>query len=117
MCRVIDTEAEKQRFAFNMFPKYLFSKMGIEFNSIIKELTTGLYKSPKKQQFQILKVLNDLITTPVNSYINIQDIIFEQEGVLADPYQVLLRIMGVEPTSKLYELSYAEETVQLNLVN
>lgn len=119
---LLDSEAEKQRFAFNMFPTYLISKMGIEFNSIIKELTTGLYKSPKKQQFQIVKVLNDLITTPVNSYINIQDIIIEQGEMLADPYQVLLRIMGVDPTSKLYQYTKiidacASQTLSHSVIN
>lgn len=98
-----DTKDEKQRYAFNMLPTYFISKAGVDFNKLIKELTTGLSKTPSKQRFQVAKVFNDLMTTPVDDYLNVQDIHLEHGEMSAHPYQLLLRIMGVAPTSKLYE--------------
>ncbi|WP_201530725.1 hypothetical protein [Psychrobacter sp. LFX-11D] len=98
-----DTEDEKQRYIFNMLPTYFITQTGVDFNSIIKELTTNLLKTPIRQRSQVAKVFNDLISTPVDNYINIQDINLEQGEMSAEPYQALLRIMGVSPDSKLYE--------------
>lgn len=98
-----DTEDERQRQAFNILPSNFIIKMGSDFNSIVKELTTNLSKDPSKQRFQIVKAFNDLITTPVDQYINIHDIKLDEEGIPTDSYQMLLRIMGVSTDSKLYE--------------
>ena len=96
-----DTEDEKQRYIFNMLPSYFITQMGAEPNKLLKQLTTGLSKDHRKQSFQIVKALNDSIFASLNTYINAQDI---QKGEMsAHPYQALLRIMGVVPTSKLYE--------------
>lgn len=98
-----DTEDEKQRYIFSMMPTYFITQMGFDFQNIIKDLTTNLSKDPSKQRFQIAKIFNDLITTSVDHYINIQDINLDKEEISADSYQMLLRIMGVMPDSKLYE--------------
>ncbi len=98
-----DTEDERQRYIFNMRPTYFITQMVADPNKILKQLTTGLSNNPNKQPFQIAKVFNDSIFRPVDTYINAQDIHLRQGEMSAHPYQVLLRLMGVAPDSKLHK--------------
>lgn len=98
-----DTEDEKQRYIFNMIPTYFITQMGTDPNKLLKQLTTGLSKNHNKHPFQIAEILNDSIFASFDTYINAQDINLEQSEMSAEPYQALLRIMGVAPDSKLYE--------------
>lgn len=117
-----DSEDENQRQAFGMLPSYFISKMSVDFNDIIKKLTTNLSKNPTKQRFQIVKILNNSIITPVDNYVNVTDINFDQGEMSIEPYQALLRIMGVAPDSKLYEHtkvidSCASQTLSQSVIN
>ena len=98
-----DTEDEQQRYVFNMLPTYFITQMGSDPNKLLKQLTTGLSKNHNKHRFQIAKVLNDSIFASIDTNINAKDIHLQQGEMLAEPYQSLLKLMGVAPNSKLYK--------------
>lgn len=98
-----DTEDETQRYIFNMMPTYFITQMGADPNKLLKQLTTDLSKNHNKHRFQIAKVLNDSIFASINTHINAKDIHLQQGEMSAEPYQSLLKLMGVPTNSKLYE--------------
>lgn len=98
-----DTEEEIQRYIFNMMPTYFITQMGADPNKLLKQLTTDLSKNHNKHRFQIAKVLNDSIFSSIDTNINAKDIHLQQGEMSAEPYQSLIKVMGVPTNSKLYE--------------
>ena len=98
-----DTEEEIQRYIFNMMPTYFITQMGADPNKLLKQLTTDLSKNHNKHRFQIAKVLNDSIFASIDTNINAKDIHLQQGEMSAEPYQSLIKVMGVPTNSKLYE--------------
>jgi len=101
---LMDSEAERQRYAFNMLPTYLISKMGFAgIKEYLQRVTKGLSKVQIKRDFQLVNILNELATTVVNDRIRFEDINYEAGELSNHPYQALLRILGIDARSKLYE--------------
>jgi|26BtaG_2_1085354.scaffolds.fasta_scaffold03543_7 hypothetical protein len=101
---MLDSEAERQRYFFNMLPTYLISKMGFAgIKKYLQRFTKGLSKVQIKRDFQLVNILNELATTEVNDRIRFEDINYEVGELSNHPYQALLGILGIDARSKLYE--------------
>tara|TARA_R110002124_G_scaffold59491_1_gene164315 strand:- start:164 stop:421 length:258 start_codon:yes stop_codon:yes gene_type:complete len=59
---LFSNEAEKQRYEYSMLPTQLLIKGIPECKSLVKQLTKGLSKIPKKRQVQVAGIFDNLTT-------------------------------------------------------
>ena len=70
-----DTEDEQTRYNISMLPSLLFLKKGIpEGKALMRKLTKGLSKIPRKQKIQVANILDNLATTQKKGSIKPEDI-------------------------------------------
>lgn len=94
-------EAEKQRYEYSMLPMQLLIKGIPEYKSLVKQLTKGLSKIPKKRQVQVADIFDNLATTQKKGSINKEDINLEKGKLIDNPYETVLRMFGAETAKKL----------------
>ena len=94
-------EAEKQRYEYSMLPTQLLIKGIPECKSLVKQLTKGLSKIPKKRQVQVAVIFDNLATTQKKGSINKEDINLEKGKLIDNPYETILRMFGAETAKEL----------------
>ena len=99
-----DTEDEQIRYNISMLPSLLFLKKGIpEGKALMRKLTKGLSKIPRKQKIQVANILDNLATTQKKGSIKPEDINLEEGGLSSHPYESLVRTFGAEASTHLLE--------------
>ena len=98
---LFSNEAEKQRYEYSMLPTQLLIKGIPECKSLVKQLTKGLSKIPKKRQVQVADIFDNLATTQKKGSINKEDINLEKGKLIDNPYETVLRMFGAETAKKL----------------
>ncbi|KRG33895.1 MULTISPECIES: hypothetical protein [unclassified Psychrobacter] len=99
-----DTEDEKLRYNISMFPSLLLLKKGMpEGKGLMRKLTKGLSKIPRKQKIQIADIFDNIATTQEKGSIKPEDIKLEEGGLSSHPYESLVRTFGAEKSTHLLE--------------
>lgn len=98
---LFSNEAEKQRYEYSMLPTQLLIKGIPECKSLVKQLTKGLSKIPKKRQVQVAGIFDNLTTTQKKGSINKEDINLEKGKLIDNPYETILRMFGAETAKEL----------------
>ncbi|MFK4001638.1 hypothetical protein ACI2I3_09855 [Psychrobacter namhaensis] len=99
-----DTEDEKLRYNISMFPSLLLLKKGMpEGKGLMRKLTKGLSKIPRKQKIQIADIFDNIATTQEKGSIKPEDINLEEGGLSSHPYESLVRTFGAEKSTHLLE--------------
>lgn len=98
-----ETKAEEQRYIISMLPSQLLIKGITEGKGLVKQITKGLSKIPKKQQAQVANIFDNLATTQEKGSISKDDINLEKGELIDNPYESLLRTFGFETAKHLLE--------------
>lgn len=98
-----DTEAEKQRYVFNMLPTYLLMKSAPEGKCLLRKMTKDLPKKDYKKKIHFAHIFNELATTQTYPHIGMRDIKTEDSELSNHPYESLLRALSAETAVELLE--------------
>lgn len=98
-----DTEEEQLRYNVSMLPSHLLMKGVPESKVLMRKLTKGLSKIPRKQKVQIANIFDNLATTQKKGSIKPEDVNLEEGELSKYPYESLVRTLGAETSTHLLE--------------
>lgn len=97
----MESDLEVMRYAISMLPTYLLHKGLPEAKELVSNINK-LSKKKSKQRIQVANIFNKLATTQPN-FIGMSDIQFEVGEQATNPYVLILKLLNIESSEKLYK--------------